>query len=67
MDNPFYFIDTVSGIKFIDNRLTGTEYGDNAMAMLENVVHKSIQTGLSYETMIISIADEQISPARLTR
>ena len=27
---PIKFIDTVSGIKFIDDRLTGIEYGDNA-------------------------------------
>lgn len=28
-----------------------------SLAMLENIVHKSIQTGLDYETMILSIAD----------
>jgi uncharacterized protein (DUF2384 family) len=27
---PIDFIDTISGIRFIDNRLTGIEYGDNA-------------------------------------
>ena len=27
---PVVFIDTASGIKFIDDRLTGIEYGDNA-------------------------------------
>jgi len=27
---PINFIDTISGIKFIDDRLTGMEYGDNA-------------------------------------
>lgn len=27
---PRTFMDTVSGIKFIDDRLTGLEYGDNA-------------------------------------
>ncbi|MBK9320080.1 MAG: DUF2384 domain-containing protein [Bacteroidetes bacterium] len=27
---PIYFIDTVAGIKFIDNQLTGMQYGDNA-------------------------------------
>lgn len=27
--------------------------------MLENIVHKSIQTGLNYETMIISIRDSE--------
>jgi uncharacterized protein (DUF2384 family) len=27
---PITFIDTISGIKFIDDRLTGLEYGDNA-------------------------------------
>lgn len=27
---PIGFIDTASGIKFIDDRLTGIEYGDNA-------------------------------------
>lgn len=27
---PEYYIDTVSGIRFIDDRLTGIEYGDNA-------------------------------------
>ncbi len=27
--------------------------------MLENIVHKSIHTGLDYETMIILIADEE--------
>ena len=30
-----------------------------SLAMLENVVHKSIQTGLDYETMIISITDSE--------
>lgn len=29
-----------------------------SLAMLENVVHKAIHTGLDYETMVISIADE---------
>lgn len=29
-----------------------------SLAMLESVVHKSIQTGLDYETMIISIPNE---------
>jgi uncharacterized protein (DUF2384 family) len=28
--SPRTFMDTVSGIKFIDDRLTGLEYGDNA-------------------------------------
>ncbi len=28
--SPIYFIDTASGIKFIDNQLTGMQYGDNA-------------------------------------
>ena len=27
---PIHFIDTVAGIKFIDNQLTGMQYGDNA-------------------------------------
>lgn len=27
---PEHYIDTVSGIKFIDDRLTGIEFGDNA-------------------------------------
>lgn len=27
---PIHFINTISGIKFIDDRLTGMEYGDNA-------------------------------------
>ena len=27
---PLYFIDTAAGIKFIDNQLTGMQYGDNA-------------------------------------
>ena len=27
---PIEFLDTVSGIKFIDDRLTGIEFGDNA-------------------------------------
>jgi uncharacterized protein (DUF2384 family) len=27
---PIHFIDTISGIKFIDDRLTGLEFGDNA-------------------------------------
>lgn len=27
---PIRFIDTISGIQFIDNRLTALEYGDNA-------------------------------------
>lgn len=26
---PIHFINTISGIKFIDDRLTGIEYGDN--------------------------------------
>jgi len=26
---PIHFINTISGIKFIDDRLTGLEYGDN--------------------------------------
>lgn len=30
-----------------------------SLAMLENIVHKSIQTGLDYETMIISITDSE--------
>lgn len=30
-----------------------------SLAMLENIVHKSIQTGLNYETMIISIRDSE--------
>ena len=30
-----------------------------SLAMLENIVHKSIQTGLDYETMIISIMDSE--------
>ncbi len=33
--------------------------------MLENVVHKSIQTGLDYETMVISIADEESAFSRI--
>jgi uncharacterized protein (DUF2384 family) len=28
--SPLHFIDTISGIRFIDDRLTGMEYGDNA-------------------------------------
>jgi uncharacterized protein (DUF2384 family) len=28
--SPITFIDTISGIQFIDDRLTGIEYGDNA-------------------------------------
>ena len=28
-DSPAKFLDTVSGIKFIDNRLTALEYGEN--------------------------------------
>lgn len=27
---PIYYIDTAAGIKFIDNQLTGMQYGDNA-------------------------------------
>lgn len=27
---PVNFVDTISGIKFIDDRITGMEYGDNA-------------------------------------
>ncbi len=27
---PIEYLNTISGIKFIDNRLTGIEYGDNA-------------------------------------
>jgi hypothetical protein len=27
---PIHFIDTAAGIKFIDNQLTGMQYGDNA-------------------------------------
>ncbi len=30
-----------------------------SLAMLENIVHKSIQTGLDYETMILSITDSE--------
>lgn len=30
-----------------------------SLAMLENIVHKSIHTGLDYETMIISITDTE--------
>ena len=33
--------------------------------MLENMVHKSIHTGLDYETMIISIANEKSSLSRI--
>jgi len=29
-EKPMIFIDTASGIKFIDDRLTGLEYGDIA-------------------------------------
>ncbi len=36
-----------------------------SLAMLESVVHKSIQTGLNYETMIISIADDENLFARM--
>ena len=32
LDNraPIHFLETISGLKFIDNRLTGMEYGENA-------------------------------------
>ena len=33
--------------------------------MLESVVHKSIQTGLDYETMIISISDDEANFSRV--
>lgn len=30
MRKPIEYLNTISGIKFIDNRITGIEYGDNA-------------------------------------
>ena len=30
MDKPMSYLNTISGIRFIDQRLTGIEYGDNA-------------------------------------
>ena len=29
-DQPIHFLSTISGIRFIDDRITGIEYGDNS-------------------------------------